>query len=103
MRGGKAMSEIKVTKSGFQTAKARQKSALLELRTVYQNQQKMFGNLKSSWSGKSADAFKKGSKELLCENLMAQLTLNDLKRKTTFAEMTFKEADETLKKNIEKK
>lgn len=103
MRGGKAMGEIKVAKSGFQTAKVRQRAAMNELQTIYKEQKKMFENLKGNWSGKSARAFANGSRELLCENLMAQLALKDLNRKTAFAEFTFKDADQTLKKNIEKK
>lgn len=97
------MGEIKVAKSGFQTAKAQQKMAASELQTIYKEQKKMFENLKDNWTGKSANAFGNGSRELLCENLMAQLTLKNLKRETAFAEFTFKDADQTLKKNIEKK
>ena len=97
------MGEIKVSKSGFQTAKARQKMAVNELQTIYKEQKKMFENLKGNWSGKSANAFGNGSRELLCENLMAQLTLKNLNRETIFAELTFKGADQALKKDIEKK
>lgn len=53
------MGEIKVSKSGFQTAKARQKMAVNELQTIYKEQKKMFENLKGNWSGKSARAFAK--------------------------------------------
>lgn len=52
---------------------------------------------------KAQELLRNGSRELLCENLMAQLALKDLNRKTAFAEFTFKDADQTLKKNIEKK
>ena len=97
------MSEIKLKDIGVQKAKALQKSAVAELQEIYGTQKSVFGAMKSSWKGKSGDAFRQGSNELLSETLMAQLTLENLKRETSFAERTFKDADKTLKQAIEEK
>ncbi len=97
------MSEIKLKDTGFQKTMTLQKSAITELQEIYRTQKSVFGAMKNSWQGTSGDAFKQGSNEILCETLMAQLTLDDLKRKTSYAETSLKDADETLKRTIVEK
>lgn len=94
------MSEIKLKDSGFHKAKSQQTSAITELQDIYSTQKRAFEAMKSGWQGSSGDAFRQGSNELLCETLMAQLTLEDLKKKTSYAQNSMKDADETLKRAI---
>lgn len=97
------MSEIKVNNSGFETAKQEQKRAVNELWAIYQKQKSIFSTMKSGWKGSSGDAFKRGSNEILCESLVAQLTLSDLNKKTLYAEKSLQEADVAVKNAIAKK
>lgn len=97
------MKEIKLKDSGFHKAKLQQTSAITELQDIYNMQKRAFKALKKSWHGKSGDAFRQGSNELLCETLMAQLALEDLNKKTLYAYSTMKYADETLKRDIVEK
>ena len=88
--------EIKVNKNKFEQTKAKQESALEDMRACHNEQQVVFGELTSTWKGAGGDAFRDCAKEISSETLMGIFTISSLNSQAQNAKGYLETVDKNL-------
>jgi len=95
--------ELKIDASMFALAKSKHQITIEDMRTLYNEQQTVFGELTSTWKGAGGNAFRDCAAEVMGETLMGIFTLSALNSKAQDAKNYFETLDTGISKAISSK